>query len=94
MFPDPPTVSIETSDLDYLEDQKDTVVMKCHADSNPPSTVIWRKEGLDEVFSTGPDLTFSPVSRHTAGVYGCTAENALGLSKPEFVEVDVKCKSF
>ena len=92
-FADPPTVSIETmTDLEDLEDGKDIVDMRCIVDSNPPSTITWRKEGLSDVYNTGPDLTLSPVTRHTNGLYSCTAENALGMSKPEFVSVDVKCK--
>ena len=63
------------------------------ADSNPPSTILWRKEGLNGIFSPDDEINFSPVSRHTAGLYSCTAENALGMSKPAFVELDVKCES-
>ena len=67
--------------------------MRCVADSNPPSTILWRKEGLNGIFSPDDEINFSPVSRHTAGLYSCTAENALGMSKPAFVELDVKCES-
>ena len=90
---DPPTVSIETSRLNNLEDRKDSATLRCVADANPPAAVLWRKEGLDGVFGTDAEIVFSPVSRHSAGVYGCEAENALGMSKTEFVELDVKCES-
>ena len=89
---DPPTVTIETSSLDYLEEEKDPATLRCISDSNPPSTILWRKEGLNGIFSPDEEINFSPVTRHTAGIYSCTAENALGMSKPAFVDLDVKCK--
>ena len=55
---------------------------------------MWRKEGLDGIFSSEQEFEFSPVTRHTAGLYSCTGENQLGLSKPDYVEVDVKCKFY
>ena len=83
---------METSELDKLEHKKDPAILKCIVDSNPPSTVTWRKEGLDGIFSDQEEIEFSPVTRYTAGLYSCTAENPLGLSKPAFIELDVKCK--
>ena len=47
---------------------------------------------MEGIFSTEFEIVFSPVTRHTAGTYTCTAENPLGMSKPAFVDVDVKCK--
>ena len=84
--------ALELAELMDLEEEKDPATLTCIADSNPPATVLWRKEGLDGIFSPDREITFSPVTRHTAGLYSCTAENALGLSKPQFVELDVKCK--
>jgi len=49
-----------------------------------------RKEGLDGIFSPEQEIVFSPVTRHTAGLYSCSAENQLGMSKPDYVELDVK----
>eukprot|EP00095_Tigriopus_kingsejongensis_P003892 maker-scaffold597_size128559-snap-gene-0.8 protein:Tk03892 transcript:maker-scaffold597_size128559-snap-gene-0.8-mRNA-1 annotation:"hypothetical protein DAPPUDRAFT_54063" len=86
----PPTVSIETSSLENLEEEKDPATLRCMADSNPPATVLWRKEGLNGIFSPDDEINFSPVTRHTAGLYSCTAENALGLSEPAFTQLDVK----
>ncbi len=83
---------IETSSLEHLEENKDGANLRCVSDSNPPATVLWRKEGHEGVFQAGAEISFSPVTRKTAGLYSCTAENALGMSKPAFIEVDVKCK--
>ena len=77
-----------------MEENKDPATLRCVADSNPPSTILWRKEGLDGIFSPDPEIDFSPVTKHTSGLYSCTAENALGMSKQAFVELDVKCKYY
>jgi hypothetical protein len=55
--------------------------------------VLWRKDGLDGIFSPDGEINFSPVTKHTAGLYSCTAENALGMSEPAFIELNVECKS-
>ena len=89
---DPPTVRVEKTSLENLEDKKDPATLRCLVDSNPNSTVVWKKEGMEGIFSTEFEIVFSPVTRHTAGTYTCTAENPLGMSKPAFVDVDVKCK--
>ncbi|XP_040581956.1 irregular chiasm C-roughest protein isoform X1 [Lepeophtheirus salmonis] len=86
----PPVVTVETSPLEYLEEGKDSITLSCKADSNPPSQIQWVKEGFEGVFSKDSELRFSPVTRHTAGLYSCIAQNSLGLSEPSTVEVDVK----
>jgi len=86
----PPTVRIETSPMDNLEDEKDSVTLRCIVDSNPRAAILWRKEGLNGDFSPEQEIVFSPVTRHTAGLYSCTAENQLGMSKADYVKVDVK----
>ena len=91
---DPPTVKVETSALEHLEDEKDSVTLRCKVDSNPVGAILWRKDGLEGIFSPEQEIVFSPVTRHTAGLYSCTAENQLGMSKPDFVELDVKCKFY
>ena len=88
----PPYVAIETTSLDYLEEGKDTVSLRCIAESNPPPKVWWHKEGVNGVFSPEEQIIISPVTRGSAGTYKCVAENALGLSEPAFVDLDVKCK--
>ena len=50
-----------------------------------------KKEGAIRIFSTNREITV-PVTRSTAGMCKCVALNALGMNKPGFVEVDVKCK--
>ena len=67
--------------------------MRCMAESNPPAKVWWEKEGVNGIFSPDKEITISPVTRTTAGTYKCVAQNALGMSEPAFVELDVKCKS-
>ena len=61
----------------------DSVTLTCEADSNPPSSLSWRKMGRDtEFLGSTTNLPLGPVSRATAGTYQCTAENELGLSQP------------
>merc|ERR1719510_876821 len=86
----PPTVKVETSALEHLEDEKDSVTLRCKVDSNPVGAILWRKDGLEGIFSPEQEIVFSPVTRHTAGLYSCTAENQLGMSKADYVKVDVK----
>ena len=92
IFLDPPVVKIDKTELDNLVDEKDDATLRCIVDSNPPATISWRKEGLKDVFSPDKEIVFSPVTRHSAGLYSCVAENALGLSIPAYVDLDVKCK--
>ena len=80
--------------MENLEDEKASVTLRCIVDSNPRAAILWKKEGLDDIFSSEQEFEFSPVTRHTAGLYSCTAENQLGMSKPDYVEVDVKCKLY
>ena len=87
-----PYVAVETTTLDYLEEGKDSVSLRCIAESNPPPKVWWHKEGVNGVFSPEEQIIISPVTRDSAGTYKCVAENALGLSEPAFVDLDVKCK--
>ena len=84
---------IETSELEDLEEEKDPATLRCVSDSNPPAKILWKKEGLDGIFSPDPEINFSPVTRHTAGLYSCRAENALGMSKEAYIQLDVQRKS-
>ena len=91
-IPDPPSVTVETTSLDYLEEEKDSVSLRCIAESNPQPKIVWYKEGENGIFSVEKEIHISPVTRHSAGTYKCVAENTLGLSEPAFVDLDVKCK--
>ena len=93
LFADSPYVVTESTSLSNLEEEKDSVTMRCMAESNPPAKVWWEKEGVNGIFSPDKEITISPVTRTTAGTYKCVAQNALGMSEPAFVELDVKCKS-
>lgn len=85
-------MTIETSPLEYLEEEKDQLSLRCISDANPPGRILWKKKGLEGIFSPDDTITFSPVTRQTAGMYSCTSENEFGESQPAYVEVDIKCK--
>jgi hypothetical protein len=91
-LPDPPYVTVEHSSLDNLEEERDSVTLRCLANSNPPPKVWWQKEGINGIFSPDGEIVISPITRNSAGTYKCMAENALGLSEPTYVEINVKCK--
>ena len=77
---------------DIIEEGKSTVKMSCSADANPPARIFWRKRGSAENREIVETLNFSPVMRGDTGTYVCQAENAIGLSAEEIVELDVLCK--
>lgn len=34
-----------------LEDGKDSLVLRCEADANPPASIIWKRAGRSEIAS-------------------------------------------
>lgn len=88
---DAPEVRIEGVPTTDLEEGRDTVVLRCIVDSNPPSVVRW-KLGEQRIVSTIDTLQFRPVKRRDSGSYYCEAENSVGTSLPLSVVIDVKCK--
>lgn len=90
-FSDAPEVRLEGVPTTDLEEGRDTVVLRCIVDSNPPSSVRW-KLGESRIVSTIEILQFRPVKRRDSGSYYCEAENSVGISSPLSVVIDVKCK--
>lgn len=90
-----------------LEENIDSVALRCVADANPPPTVIWRRVSHHQaghssankasgnsadIYSFQEALEFSPVSRKDSATYSCEAKNTIGTSNLITVPVDVKCK--
>lgn len=50
-FTDAPDIRLIGQPEGDLEENKDSVTLKCLADANPPATIIWRKVGRPEIFS-------------------------------------------
>lgn len=89
----PPTVKIVTSsNVDGLEDKKDSVTLKCEADANPPATVVWRKKGLMGVYGPHAVIEISPVSITQHGTLTCEASNAIGQSEVASIDLNILCK--
>uniref|UniRef100_A0A2P2I5N8 Kin of IRRE-like protein 3 n=1 Tax=Hirondellea gigas TaxID=1518452 RepID=A0A2P2I5N8_9CRUS len=89
-----PTVTLEGAPEGDIEEGVDSVSLKCIADSNPPSNVMWRREGDQNVFSFQDTVKFDPVTRKHTATYTCEARNAVGASHPISVEIDVKYPPF
>ena len=88
----PPKVTATASKNTILA-EGDSVTLFCEADSTPPATVSWRKlEKTTKFIGNQPTITISSVTKDSAGSYQCVAENELGRSQPETINVDVQCK--
>ena len=78
---------------DFLAEGKSTLSLRCESDANPPGRVFWKKfTGGEEERQYVESMEFDPVRRKDSGTYICQAENSIGLSNEETVEVDVLCK--
>ena len=85
-------VSVIRSSDDVLEEGRSSAAVKCVSDANPPARVFWRKHRGDDQRQYVESLEFSPVMRKDSGTYLCQAENSIGLSQEEPVDIDVLCK--
>ena len=63
-----------------------------HRVANPPARIFWRKYGSSEEREFVETKIFDPAMRKDSGTYICQAENTIGLSEEEAVELDVLCK--
>jgi len=63
-------------------------------DSNPSSSIIWYRDGSGEIVSRTAGFELLRVEREQAGRYFCQANNTLGSSNPQFVDIDVLCKYY
>ena len=89
---DKPKVTVTRESDDVLEEGRSSVKMTCTSDANPQGRVFWRKYGASEERQFVETLEFNPVMRKDSGTYVCQAENSIGLSAEETVELDVLCK--
>lgn len=89
---DAPTVTLHGVPQDDIEEGLDNISLKCIADSNPPSNVMWRVAGDQNVFSFHDTVQFTPANRKNSASYTCEARNAVGVSDPIEVNIDVKCE--
>lgn len=48
---DPPTVRLLGQPQIDLEEGKDSLVLRCEADANPPASIVWKRAGRSEIAS-------------------------------------------
>lgn len=75
--------------------EKEDLVLKCTAESNPPVTsYTWRKTAArtEELKGQNDILTLRSVTPSHSGLYSCTAHNDLGTGESQEFEVKVMCK--
>jgi hypothetical protein len=64
---DSPTIKLLGSPQIDLEEGKDSLVLRCEADANPPASIVWRRAGRSEIASLTESLQLRPVSRRDSG---------------------------
>lgn len=78
---------------EILEEGRGSMTLSCISEANPPGRVFWRKfESGEETRQYLDQLIFDSISRKESGTYVCQAENSIGLSNEEAVEVNVLCE--
>lgn len=51
MHTDAPTIRLLGAPQIDLEEGKDSLVLRCEADANPPASVVWKRAGRSEIAS-------------------------------------------
>jgi hypothetical protein len=91
-YTDAPVIRLEGIPPSDVEENKDSVSIKCSVDANPTATVIWRKSGSPDIVGFNQLLEFKPATREHSGNYQCEARNLVGTGKSVPFELDVKCE--
>lgn len=50
-FSDAPTIRVLGAPQIDLEEGKDSLVLRCEADANPPASIVWKRAGRSEIAS-------------------------------------------
>lgn len=76
---DPPTIRLLGAPQIDVEEGKDSLVLRCEADANPPASIVWKRAGRSEIASLQVSkmlIIFSPfffvVVFDVASIYRCT----------------------
>ncbi|PWA29361.1 hypothetical protein CCH79_00013945, partial [Gambusia affinis] len=69
------------------------VVLKCSSDANPPANYTWYKKTKSSAlprYGKGSEFDLSAIQTSDSGEYFCVANNQLGESRSESLNIDVK----
>lgn len=61
---DPPTIRLLGAPQIDVEEGKDSLVLRCEADANPPASIVWKRAGRSEIASLQVSkmlIIFSPI---------------------------------
>ena len=89
-FTDAPLVTVSPAQQSYVEG--DTVDLTCDTDAEPAASVLWYRAGSGRIVSRQPLLRLDGVTREQAGEYVCSANNSVGTSQPDSVNIAVQCE--
>lgn len=67
-FTDAPSIKLLGSPQIDLEEGKDSLILRCEADANPPASIVWRRAGRSEIASLTESLQLRPVGRRDSGL--------------------------
>jgi len=83
-----PLVSVSPAQHSYVEG--DTVDVTCATDAEPAASVLWYRAGSGHIVARQPLLRLEGVTREQAGEYVCSANNSVGTSQPDTVNIAVQ----
>lgn len=50
-YADAPTIRVLGAPQIDIEEGKDSLVLRCEADANPPASIVWKRAGRSEIAS-------------------------------------------
>lgn len=82
---------------DFTDDivEGNQVFLKCSSNANPPANYTWYKKTQSstlQLHEKDSEVYLHEIQTSDSGEYFCVANNQLGESISEYLNIDVKCK--